>query len=238
MQVGLARSSTVTSRNTPTHIRRKQSARVTTTNDRKRSSRNISTGSLRGSSPLSSAGRRIFRLGSEKASLPRKRDRMPASSLSGGSRPLAHPPGHRPTHFTRGKFASGRPVTLASRGRRRAYISFVRAPVHVCRWGRNQSGKLVQTRHSTRAYSVVIRQTRAKPRREVTAMDASNENRWLSRQELADRYGVPVKTPAEWASKGTGPRYAKFGKHVRYRLSDVIDWESRHFPKQSAPSPE
>ena len=48
-----------------------------------------------------------------------------------------------------------------------------------------------------------------------------NIDRWLSRQELADRYGLPFKTPAEWASKGTGPRYAKFGKHVRYRLSDV-----------------
>ena len=60
-------------------------------------------------------------------------------------------------------------------------------------------------------------------------MDANAQDRWLSRQELADRYGVPVKTPAEWASKGTGPRYAKFGKHVRYRLSDVIDWESGRF---------
>jgi predicted DNA-binding transcriptional regulator AlpA len=69
-------------------------------------------------------------------------------------------------------------------------------------------------------------------------MDASTENRWLSRQELADRYGVSVKTAAEWASKGTGPRYAKFGKHVRYRLSDIIDWEGRQFPKQTATSPE
>jgi predicted DNA-binding transcriptional regulator AlpA len=60
-------------------------------------------------------------------------------------------------------------------------------------------------------------------------MEDANVNRWLSRQELADRYGVPVKTPAEWASKGTGPRYAKFGRHVRYRLSDVIDWENRQF---------
>ncbi len=54
-------------------------------------------------------------------------------------------------------------------------------------------------------------------------------DRWISRQGLAERYGVPLKTPAEWASKGTGPRYAKFGRHVRYRLSDVIDWEKRHF---------
>ena len=56
-----------------------------------------------------------------------------------------------------------------------------------------------------------------------------NIDRWLSRQELADRYGLPVKTPAEWASKGTGPRYAKFGKLVRYRLSDVMTWESEQF---------
>jgi hypothetical protein len=55
------------------------------------------------------------------------------------------------------------------------------------------------------------------------------EDKWLSRQELADRYGLPVKTPAEWATKGTGPRYAKFGRHVRYRLSDVIDWELKRF---------
>jgi hypothetical protein len=49
-----SRSSTVTSRNTPTHIRRKRSTRVTTPNDRKRSSRAISPGSVRGSNPLSS----------------------------------------------------------------------------------------------------------------------------------------------------------------------------------------
>jgi predicted DNA-binding transcriptional regulator AlpA len=63
----------------------------------------------------------------------------------------------------------------------------------------------------------------------ATAMHENMTDRWISRQELAEHYGVPVKTPAEWASKGTGPRYAKFGKHVRYRLSDVIDWEKRRF---------
>ena len=48
---------------------------------------------------------------------------------------------------------------------------------------------------------------------------------WLSRKELAERLNVPAKTPAEWATKGTGPRYAKFGRHVRYRISDVVAWE-------------
>jgi predicted DNA-binding transcriptional regulator AlpA len=57
-------------------------------------------------------------------------------------------------------------------------------------------------------------------------MSYNIDERWLSRQELADRYGLPVKTRAQWASKGTGPRYARMGRHVRYRLSDVIDWET------------
>ena len=65
--------------------------------------------------------------------------------------------------------------------------------------------------------------------KEVTAMDENTDDKWLTRQDLADRYGLPVKTPAEWASKGTGPRYAKFGRHVRYLLSDLIDWERKQF---------
>lgn len=73
-------------------------------------------------------------------------------------------------------------------------------------------------------------------RREVTTMEETSEDKWLSRQELAERYGVPVKTPAEWASKGTGPRYAKFGRHVRYRLRDVIDWEREQFPREKRSS--
>ena len=63
-------------------------------------------------------------------------------------------------------------------------------------------------------------------------MDDSDADKWISRRELAQRYGVSVKTPAEWASKGTGPRYAKFGRHVRYRLGDVIDWEQRRLMEQ------
>jgi predicted DNA-binding transcriptional regulator AlpA len=60
-------------------------------------------------------------------------------------------------------------------------------------------------------------------------MGNNADERWLSRRELADRYGLPIKTIAQWASKGTGPRYARMGRHVRYRLSDVIDWETSRF---------
>jgi|SRR6185312_16494264 excisionase family DNA binding protein len=58
------------------------------------------------------------------------------------------------------------------------------------------------------------------------AMSNNIHERWLSRGELAERLGLPVKTLARWASKGTGPLYARMGRHVRYRLSDVLVWEA------------
>jgi excisionase family DNA binding protein len=48
---------------------------------------------------------------------------------------------------------------------------------------------------------------------------------WLTRDEVATRLRVPKSTVESWAVKGAGPRFAKFGRHVRYRLSDVVRWE-------------
>jgi predicted DNA-binding transcriptional regulator AlpA len=42
--------------------------------------------------------------------------------------------------------------------------------------------------------------------------------------EVAAHLGVPEKTLAEWRYKGTGPRYFRVGKHVRYRWLDVEKW--------------
>lgn len=64
------------------------------------------------------------------------------------------------------------------------------------------------------------------------AMSTNTDDRWLSRRELADRFGLPINTLAQWASKGTGPRYVRMGRHARYRLSDVIDWETNRFHNQ------
>lgn len=63
---------------------------------------------------------------------------------------------------------------------------------------------------------------------------SESEDRWLTRAEAADRLRLPVKTLAKWASDGTGPPYARFGKHVRYRLADVIDWERGRMVRQNA----
>ena len=52
---------------------------------------------------------------------------------------------------------------------------------------------------------------------------------WLSRPSLAERLGVPESTVKYWAVKGTGPRFAKFGKHCRYHIDDVVAWEAEQF---------
>jgi excisionase family DNA binding protein len=47
----------------------------------------------------------------------------------------------------------------------------------------------------------------------------------LSPEQLAEREGVPLDTVYGWNRKGAGPRYMKIGRHVRYRVADVIAWE-------------
>lgn len=53
-------------------------------------------------------------------------------------------------------------------------------------------------------------------------------DRLLSRREVADLLRVPVPTLEHWAFKGTGPRYFRVGRHVRYRLEDVQEWLEQH----------
>jgi hypothetical protein len=57
---------------------------------------------------------------------------------------------------------------------------------------------------------------------------------WLTRKDLSNWIRVPVATLAQWASHGGGPRYALFGRHARYRLSDVIAWEEAQFGGDAA----
>lgn len=45
--------------------------------------------------------------------------------------------------------------------------------------------------------------------------------------ELATELGIPVKTLAEWRSRGLGPAYVKVGRHVRYRREAIDDWEAK-----------
>ena len=58
---------------------------------------------------------------------------------------------------------------------------------------------------------------------------APPSEQWLTRIQLSERWEVRVAQLAHWAHKGTGPRYARFGNQVRYRLSDVIAYEEQSF---------
>jgi excisionase family DNA binding protein len=49
-------------------------------------------------------------------------------------------------------------------------------------------------------------------------------SRLLSTEEVARILVVPVSTLYCWRYKGTGPSAYRVGKHLRYRLEDVLDW--------------
>ena len=58
---------------------------------------------------------------------------------------------------------------------------------------------------------------------------------WLGVEALAEELGVPVRTIYSWRYHGRGPRAATFGKHLRFRRTDVDDWiESQLDPERVA----
>lgn len=47
----------------------------------------------------------------------------------------------------------------------------------------------------------------------------------LHEQELAERWGLSVKTLQRWRCMALGPRFLKLGTRVAYRLEDVEQYE-------------
>jgi excisionase family DNA binding protein len=58
----------------------------------------------------------------------------------------------------------------------------------------------------------------------ITASSFDLSTRLLSTDEVARLLVVPVATLYCWRYKGTGPKAFRVGKHLRYRLDDVIEW--------------
>ncbi len=57
----------------------------------------------------------------------------------------------------------------------------------------------------------------------------------LDVRELAQYLGVPVSTVYDWRTRGCGPRAYRFGKHLKFAVSDVQSWiEDQRDPDQSA----
>ena len=56
---------------------------------------------------------------------------------------------------------------------------------------------------------------------------APSGKRTLTDVEVAARLGVSRFTVRSWRLKGTGPRFLKMGRAVRYRPEDVEEYERR-----------
>lgn len=52
----------------------------------------------------------------------------------------------------------------------------------------------------------------------------TERERLASPDELAEHLGVTVKTLAQWRYLGTGPKFTKAGRSVRYRWADIDAW--------------
>ncbi|GAJ79037.1 hypothetical protein NBRGN_001_00070 [Nocardia brasiliensis NBRC 14402] len=72
--------------------------------------------------------------------------------------------------------------------------------------------------------SSTLRSRRLAPAPSIKARACSSEA-WLTTEDVARRFQVPVKTIAVWASTGNGLRYIKVGRYRRYRSSDIDAWE-------------
>lgn len=51
------------------------------------------------------------------------------------------------------------------------------------------------------------------------------DDSYLGPEQLARRLDVPLETVYGWNKAGTAPPRIRVGRHVRYRLADVIAWE-------------
>lgn len=57
----------------------------------------------------------------------------------------------------------------------------------------------------------------------------------LDIRELSEYLGVPVSTIYDWRSRGVGPRAYRFGKHLKFAVTDVTEWiEAQRDPAPAA----
>jgi excisionase family DNA binding protein len=55
---------------------------------------------------------------------------------------------------------------------------------------------------------------------------AAAANPWMTPEEVAKRFKVPLATVYAWRYKRTGPTAVKVGRHLRYRVEAVEQWEA------------
>ena len=59
----------------------------------------------------------------------------------------------------------------------------------------------------------------------------------LDIRELSAYLGVPVSTVYDWRARGLGPRAYRFGKHLKFAVTDVTAWiQAQRDPAPRQPS--
>jgi DNA-binding transcriptional MerR regulator len=59
----------------------------------------------------------------------------------------------------------------------------------------------------------------------MASAQVEGDKKYLSNEDLAARYDVPVPTVRDWRRRGLGPVATKLGGLVRYAFEDVLAWE-------------
>ncbi|MBP2192929.1 helix-turn-helix domain-containing protein [Nocardia goodfellowii] len=55
----------------------------------------------------------------------------------------------------------------------------------------------------------------------------SDEEVWLTTDEVSARLKIEKKTLAAWASEGKGPPFARMGRYRRYPMKGLLAWEEQ-----------
>lgn len=50
----------------------------------------------------------------------------------------------------------------------------------------------------------------------------------ISERELAMRWRCTTRTLQRWRAEDYGPHFLRLGGSIRYRLSDIVEYENRH----------
>lgn len=55
-------------------------------------------------------------------------------------------------------------------------------------------------------------------------MSDTPSTQWLTPAQVSTETGIPERTLSQWRYLGKGPRFARFGRHVRYSRVDLGEW--------------
>ena len=62
----------------------------------------------------------------------------------------------------------------------------------------------------------------------ITIKEALAIKKALTETQLANRWGMSVKTLQDWRRKGTGVAWMKLGNAVRYKIEAIEKYEADH----------